>query len=119
MLSTDRQGAIAETAIAHEAIKLGIDVYRPLVEGGRFDIIFAFPDGRLARVQWKWATLARRSDRAGRAGRRPSAHPSARRARAERADRPGKLRSRIRAGGYSSVGRAFGWQPKGRGFESP
>ncbi len=24
----------------------------------------------------------------------------------------------LSAGGYSSVGRAFGWQPKGRGFES-
>ena len=54
-LSTNQKGAIAETAIAHAAVKFGIDVYRPVSEGGRFDMIFAFADGSLSRVQCKWA----------------------------------------------------------------
>jgi hypothetical protein len=33
MLSTNQNGAIAETAIIARAIKLGIDVYRPVFEG--------------------------------------------------------------------------------------
>ena len=53
MLTTDQKGAIAETAIAHEATKLGIEVYRPIAEGGRFDMIFLLGD-ELARVQCKW-----------------------------------------------------------------
>ena len=40
MLSTDQKGAIAETAIAHQAIKLGIEVYKPLSGGTRYDLIF-------------------------------------------------------------------------------
>ena len=59
MLTTNQKGAIAETAIAHEAIKLGIEVYRPVVEGGRFDLIFAFEDASLARVQCKYAPIYR------------------------------------------------------------
>src|SRR3954447_16100129 len=59
MLSTNQKGAIAETAIAHAATKLGIEVYRPVVEGGRFDLIFAFADASLARVQCKWAPLVK------------------------------------------------------------
>jgi PD-(D/E)XK endonuclease len=55
MLTTDQKGAIAETAIAHEATKLGIEVYRPIAEGGRFDMIFLLGD-ELARVQCKWAS---------------------------------------------------------------
>jgi hypothetical protein len=57
MLSTNQRGAIAEAAIAYEAIKLGIEVYRPVAEGGRFDLIFAFDDASLSRVQCKWAPL--------------------------------------------------------------
>jgi hypothetical protein len=57
VLTTNQKGAIAETAIAHAAIKLGIEVYRPVAEGGRFDLIFAFPDASPARVQCKWAPL--------------------------------------------------------------
>jgi hypothetical protein len=53
-LTTNQKGAIAETAIAHHATKLGIDVYRPVTEGGRFDLIFVLDD-RLLRVQCKWA----------------------------------------------------------------
>jgi hypothetical protein len=54
MLTTDQKGAIAEAAIAWEATKLGIEVYRPISEGGRFDMIFLLDD-RLVRVQCKWA----------------------------------------------------------------
>jgi hypothetical protein len=53
-LSTDRKGAIAELAIARAAIELGVDVYRPLAEGGRYDLIFELGD-QLVRVQCKWA----------------------------------------------------------------
>jgi PD-(D/E)XK endonuclease len=54
MLTTDQKGAIAEAAIASEATKLGIEVYRPMAEGGRFDMIFLLGE-RLVRVQCKWA----------------------------------------------------------------
>jgi hypothetical protein len=33
VLTTDQKGAIAETAIAHEAAKLGIGVLKPINEG--------------------------------------------------------------------------------------
>ena len=56
MLTTGQKGAIAEGAIALEAIKLGIEVYRPVAEGGRFDMIFLVRD-RLIRVQCKSAPL--------------------------------------------------------------
>ena len=39
MLTTNQKGALAETAIALEAIKLGIGVYRPYADG-RYDLIF-------------------------------------------------------------------------------
>jgi hypothetical protein len=39
MLTTDQKGAIAETAIALAAIKLGIGVSRPLGDE-RYDLIF-------------------------------------------------------------------------------
>jgi PD-(D/E)XK endonuclease len=54
MLTTDQKGAVAEIAIALIATKLGIDVYRPLHEGGRYDLILDV-GGRLIRVQCKWA----------------------------------------------------------------
>jgi hypothetical protein len=57
MLSTDRKGAIAEAEIAATAIKMGIDVYRPLQEGGRYDLIFDLGE-HLLRVQCKWAVRA-------------------------------------------------------------
>jgi hypothetical protein len=56
VLTTDQKGAIAEAAIALEAIKLGVEVYRPVAEGGRFDMIFV-TDERVLRVQCKWAPL--------------------------------------------------------------
>ena len=50
-----QKGAIAETAIAAAAVQLEIGVYRPVVEGERFDLIFDMRP-RLLRVQCKWAT---------------------------------------------------------------
>ena len=54
MLTPDQKGAIAETAIAAHATRLGIEVYRPVAEGGRYDLIFDL-ESSLVRVQCKWA----------------------------------------------------------------
>jgi hypothetical protein len=54
-MTTDQKGAIAEAAIALAAMKLGVDVYRPLGEGGRYDLILDV-GARLLRVQCKWAS---------------------------------------------------------------
>jgi len=40
VFTSDQKGSIAEMAIAYNAIKLGIDVYRPLSDGTRCDLIF-------------------------------------------------------------------------------
>jgi hypothetical protein len=56
MLTTDQKGAIAELAIAKAALLCDIDVYRPVQEGGRYDLIFDF-GRRIDRVQCKWAPL--------------------------------------------------------------
>ena len=56
MLTTDQKGNIAEAAVVAEAAKLGVDVYRPVGEGGRYDMIFEVAE-RLWRVQCKWAPL--------------------------------------------------------------
>jgi PD-(D/E)XK endonuclease len=53
-MTTDQKGAIAEACIAATAIKLGVEVYRPLAEGGRCDLILGL-DTRLLRLQCKWA----------------------------------------------------------------
>jgi PD-(D/E)XK endonuclease len=55
MLTTDQKGNIAEAAIIAAAVKLGIDVYKPVGEGGRYDMIFEL-GGHLTRVQCKWAS---------------------------------------------------------------
>jgi hypothetical protein len=52
MLTTNQKGAGAETAIAHEAIKLGIGVWRPLSDES-YDLILDLRP-RLLRVR-KWA----------------------------------------------------------------
>jgi PD-(D/E)XK endonuclease len=49
-----QKGAIAETAITAAAVELGIGVYTPVAEGGRYDMIFDL-GSRLVRVQCKWA----------------------------------------------------------------
>lgn len=53
-MTTDQKGAIAELAIAQAAVKLDIGVYRPVVDGGRYDLIFEV-NTELVRVQCKWA----------------------------------------------------------------
>jgi PD-(D/E)XK endonuclease len=54
MLTTNQKGAIAEAAVAYEAIKLGIDVYTPVSGHTPYDLILDV-GGRLLRVQCKWA----------------------------------------------------------------
>jgi hypothetical protein len=54
VLTTDQKGAIAEAKIAAAAVSLGVGVYRPSFEGGRYDLIFELGP-RLIRVQCKWA----------------------------------------------------------------
>ena len=44
MLSTNRKGAIAETAIAAAATKLGVSVLRPIVDHERYDLAFEIGD---------------------------------------------------------------------------
>ena len=58
MLTTNQKGAIAEAAIMKAAFEVGYDVYRPAIEGGRYDLILVTGDA-LVRVQCKWAPLAR------------------------------------------------------------
>ena len=53
MLTPGRKGAIAETAFAAHATRLGFDVYTPIAEGGRCDLILG-AGSRLIRVQCKW-----------------------------------------------------------------
>jgi hypothetical protein len=54
VLTTDQKGAIAEAAIACHATKLGVGVYKPMFEGGRYDLILDV-GSTLLRVQCKWA----------------------------------------------------------------
>jgi hypothetical protein len=54
VLTSGQKGAIAETAIIHTAIKLGVNVYTPVVEGGRYDMIFEV-GSNLLRIQCKWS----------------------------------------------------------------
>jgi prevent-host-death family protein len=54
--STNHKGAVAEAMIAAHAIRLGIDVLKPVAEHGRYDLLFNLP-GRAVRVQCKWAPL--------------------------------------------------------------
>ncbi len=52
----NHKGNVAEAAIAAAAIKLGVDVIKPLVEHTRYDLVFDLRP-RLLRVQCKWAPL--------------------------------------------------------------
>jgi len=54
MLTTDQKGVVAEMAIAHAALELGVGVSRPLGDQ-RYDLIFDF-GAKLLRVQCKWAS---------------------------------------------------------------
>jgi prevent-host-death family protein len=55
VLTSNDKGNIAEAAIALEAIKLGIDVLRPLSEHGRYDLVLGIGP-HLLRVQCKWGS---------------------------------------------------------------
>ncbi len=56
MPDPNHKGNVAEAEIAAAAIKLGVDVIKPLVEHTRYDLIFDLRP-RLLRVQCKWAPL--------------------------------------------------------------
>ena len=58
MLTTDQKGNIAELAIARAAIERGVDVYGPVGEGSRYDLLFDV-DRALWRVQCKWTPIYR------------------------------------------------------------
>ena len=49
MLTTNQKGAIAETAIIHEATKLGLGVFKSIADE-RYDLIFDL-NPELIRVQ--------------------------------------------------------------------
>lgn len=51
--SANHKGNAAELAIAAEAARLGLSVFGPLTEHGRYDLILEVA-GRLLRVQCKW-----------------------------------------------------------------
>jgi len=53
VLTTNQKGAVAEMAIAHQALELGAGVYFPVGDEGADLIIDLRP--RLIRVQCKWA----------------------------------------------------------------
>lgn len=55
-MTPGQKGAIAETAIVAAAVELGVQVYRPVAEGGRYDLVFD-AGGGLLRIQCKWAGL--------------------------------------------------------------
>ena len=52
MLTPTQKGSIAEAVIAAEAVKAGVNVLRPLAEGGRYDLVFEINE-RFVRVQCK------------------------------------------------------------------
>lgn len=54
MDNPNHKGNAAELAIAAEAARLGLEVYSPLTEHGRCDLVLGI-GGRLLRVQCKWA----------------------------------------------------------------
>lgn len=51
--NTNHKGNAAELAIAAEAARLGLAVFAPLTEHGRYDLVLEVA-GRLLRVQCKW-----------------------------------------------------------------
>jgi hypothetical protein len=55
-MTTDQKGATAEAAIALAAIRLNVQVYRPMAEGGRCDLVLGVGN-ELLRVQCKWSSL--------------------------------------------------------------
>ncbi len=58
MHDSNHKGNVAEAAIAAAAVKLGIEVRRPQLEHGRYDLVFEV-GSRFLRIQCKWAGLKR------------------------------------------------------------
>jgi hypothetical protein len=56
VLTSNEKGNIAEAAITLEAIKLGIDVLKPVAEHARYDLLFDLRT-RVMRVQCKWGSF--------------------------------------------------------------
>ena len=56
-LSPNEKGAIAEACLTAQALRMGIVVLRPVVEGRRYDLVFDFDGQRIERVQCKWGRL--------------------------------------------------------------
>src|SRR3954471_18368928 len=56
MLSPTQKRSIAEAVIAAQAVKAGVNVLRPLAEGGRYDRLFEIEE-RSVRVQCKSGKL--------------------------------------------------------------
>jgi prevent-host-death family protein len=56
VLTSNDKGNIAEMAIALEAMKLGIEVLKPMAEHVHYDLAFDLGN-RILRVQCKWASL--------------------------------------------------------------
>ena len=59
--SSNVKGAVAELAVAKAAAELGLAVYGPLTEHGRYDLVIEIA-GRPQRVQCKWGRLVRGRD---------------------------------------------------------
>jgi hypothetical protein len=57
-LTPSQKGAVAESAFAFHAARLGLGVSRPLAEGERYDLILDTRPG-LIRVQCKWGVRTR------------------------------------------------------------
>ena len=55
-LTSSQKGGLAELKIAAAAADLGLDVYRPVIDGARCDLVFGIGT-QLVRVQCKWAAL--------------------------------------------------------------
>jgi hypothetical protein len=55
-LTSNQKGAIAELLFAAAAVRAGYDVFRPISEHGRADLLLDSGD-RLLRIQCKWGKL--------------------------------------------------------------
>lgn len=61
---TSHTGNVSLAAAATELVKLGLDVFLPLGDGSKVDMVIAGPSGRTARVQVKTARLVRGEENA-------------------------------------------------------
>jgi prevent-host-death family protein len=155
--STNHKGAVAEAVITVHAIKLGVDVLKPVAEHARYDLAFDLGE-RIIKVQCKWAPRKGDVVYVHLAGYRMTSRGSVRSTYGpheidavavycEDLDRVYLLPMEVVAnrtavqlrlspprngqkaavnwgpdfelpGAVAQLGRACGWQPQGRGFES-